>query len=94
MQTLCLCIIIVKNFVTTPKTQKLDSFNKCATLLVLSSKHGKVEYLWERAQDLSSQWVQILVPSHTCLLYVSYPGKYRCIVEEEMFTFTVMHRGK
>lgn len=86
MQTLCLCIIIVKNFVTTPKTQKLDSFNKCATLLVL--------YLWERAQDLSSQWVQILVPSHTCLLYVSYPGKYRCIVEEEMFTFTVMHRGK
>ena len=85
-----LCIVKI---ITTSKAQKLDSSNKCATLLVLSPNHGRDKYAWEW-QDLSSRWVQILVPSHTCLPYASNPGKYRCIVQEEMFTFTVIHGGK
>ena len=72
-------------------TQHLTLHENAATpLLVISPKHGSVEYKWKKKVSfLSNEWRTIEVPSWTCLLYVTTATQYRCTVESSMITFDV-----
>ena len=78
---------------TTTSYQAVDEIRKHAALLVLSPNHGSVTYSWKRRTDVQTDWENIAVTPHTCLLYACKPGEYKCTVEDENFLFTVALTG-
>lgn len=58
-------------------------------LLLVSSKHGKVEYKWEKKRRWMDDWNLMKVPSYTCLMYVDTAAQYRCTVENKTIEFNV-----
>ena len=71
-------------------SQQVILENAVTPLLVVSPKHGSVEYKWERKVSFTSnEWKTIEVPSWTCLLYVTSAAQYRCTVELSTIIFDV-----
>ena len=66
-------------------TQIIDSNGKCAMLMVISPKHGAIDYDWKFKGDLDDCF-----PSNTGIIYVRNPGIYECAVGEESIEFEVL----
>ena len=45
-------------------------------LLVISPKHGRVSYMWERKGFYAEKWEIIKVPPYTSILYVDTTMEY------------------
>lgn len=58
-------------------------------LLVMTPKHGSVEYKWEKKRQWMDDWNLMKVPSYTCLVYVDTAAQYRCTVDSNTIEFNV-----
>ena len=58
-------------------------------LLVVSPKHGSVEYKWEKKRQWMDDCNLMKVPSYTFLIYVDTAAQYRCTVESTTIEFNV-----
>ena len=58
-------------------------------LLVISPKHGRVSYMWERKGFYAEKWESIKVPPYTSILYVDTAMEYKCTVDDTSVVFKV-----
>ena len=66
--------------------QVLDPTLKCALLVAVVPDYGFTQYTWQKN---SAVWVNLKVPSNTCILYARNCGKYRCLVSGQVYNFNV-----
>lgn len=69
------------------KTQIISPISKCATLVVISPKHGKLDYVWEKkgVEEIDD----VFFPYNTSVLYVQSAGVYQCTIGGETIEFKV-----
>ena len=58
-------------------------------LLVISPKHGRVSYTWERKRYYAQKQESIKVPPHTSILYVDIAMVYKFTVDNTSLVFKV-----